>query len=259
MARLNGYPTDLECPLTSLPSIESDIVSPMIGNSHNLPEPARPNSNEFIEQVEIFKEVRELVRCKEWPSEFLASYNPSGSDGSVPRFLKSAGVRKYEPITAGRLVEMDDPIDVGIHLFKELRAANVPLKNSYNWQPFVEEYVRFIRVLSERLESILVKAFEAKYYFGLERPETFLEIDGDIITDSKGGAPKHFAYPAGHGSVFAETYNVIKEFFDMDTQVNLEILDALYQGAQYRTMLGVHWPQDNHAGFILADVIDGNV
>ena len=254
MARLNGFNGDLKCPLTSIPTVESEIVSPMIGKSHNLDEPFRPDSIEFEYELTVFKDVREQVRKGEWPTEFLATDNPSGLDGDVPELLKTAGVRKYDPLSAARLVEMDDPVDVGIHLFKELRKRGIPLKNQYNHIPFVEEFVRFIKVLSERLEAILIKAFEAKYYFGLERPETYLEIDGDIITDAVDGAPNHFSYPAGHGSVFAETFNVLDEFFDMD-EMAAYVLDALWQGAHYRTLLGVHYPQDNTAGFKLAGVI----
>lgn len=242
MPLIKGYDSELPQPLTKKDIPEkSALHSPRKGVKHGTKAPStgRDKLDEVIE-------VRSQVVLKKWPSEYLQ--HGEGFGTKPPELLQGLGVYRYNPSTAAEAVRMDKPHDLGVALWDALQKIGVALKEAYNYIPFVEQFVHFLSELSAANYKALDKIFDVKYYWMEERPETKIGIAGCIFTGDDYGAPNHPAYGAGHGAVAGATFAVIKKFFDMTADVIALVWDACYQFAHWRTLLGVHYREDNDLG-----------
>ena len=226
-----------------------DTVSPNPGKPHDSPPPR--HSKEDLQEV---SEVRRMVELGHWPSEFLA--NESGGGDDVPELLASRRalrLSKRRPTTAALVVTMDDPYSLGEELHKELRARGVRYKEDSDHTRFAEpEFSRaaFARDLASANAKALWHAFEVKYHYKAVRPEARPEVlvAPCVFCVDDFGAPNHWAYPAGHGATSGSALAVLRAYFDLDEDMDKLVFDACYQFAHWRTLLGVHFREDNDEG-----------
>lgn len=223
-----------------------NIVSPREPNRHDSPEP-RHNDDDFKEVVEI----RRQVELGIWPSDFLA--NKGGGD-RVPDLLakrRALGLTKSRPKTAAFVVTMDDPYSLGVEIAKELISRGVKFKIDMTHVQFCDpemSYTALIRDLSSANHKALNHAFDVKYHFMARRPEQYALVDPCLFAADDVGAPGHPSYPAGHGATSGSAQAVIEKYFDLTDEMYLKVYDACYQFAHWRTLLGVHFREDNDEG-----------
>jgi len=253
-ARCNGCEFPINIPVTAANAPKGTQLHTLVPGQHNdVPMPHYPGTPEFDEQLEEVIDVRRQVELNHWPKEFLAKNNPSQSDGSLPDILVGTGIFQNKPLTAANYVAMDDPEDLGKHLFKKLRSWGVPFKQRYDHFPFHEEITGSTERLIKRIRRAHHAGWQVKNYYGLERPEMVLGLPGPVFCSGGGQAPNHFSYVANHATGYGATFIELLDTFDFSqhTAEMMMVLDALWQGAQYRTLHGVHYRQDNEQGFLL--------
>ena len=225
----------------------------MVGKAHGQPAPLYPGEAGFAETLDEVIQVRRSVELRQWPTEYLSKEHPVDSSlgAETPVLLRNLGISKRRPSTAAEAVRMDDVTDLGIELFHALRdqgAVLATVADGYGHFPFVESYAAFVADLGMASLYALKNIFEVKSHFGLERPETVLNLPGCIVTGDEYGAPNHFSYGAGHGAVAGATEVVINKYFRLTDEQKALVKDAVYQFAHWRTLLGVHYRQDNDCG-----------
>lgn len=261
--RIKGYDGDLPQPLTdnAIPANQM-LHSPRAGNAHGTPRPIYPGEAGFEEALYEVIETRAKVVHMEWPTQYLTSKHPvPGMGDDVPFLLNHMQIGRGNPETCAQVVAMDKPSDLGLELWNRVIQAGGKLKDKYKAKngntPFVEAFARFNAELGFACYVALDKIFDVKYHWMLERPETVKNIPGCIFTGDRYGAPNHPAYGAGHGAVAGITLELIKRFFNLAGDLLNMVIDACYQFAHWRTLLGVHYRADNDLGMeVGASVID---
>lgn len=256
-ARIKGYDQPLPRPLTvdAIPS-KSKLVSPRAGKSHGFAPPHYPGSAEFDAQLAVVTEVRDQVCRNVWPSEFLSQGNPGGGGARPPQMLVDAlGFEESghpdNPHIAALAVSMDRPLDLGTVLYEAL--TMLP-EYERQYIDFVYGFCAFQTELAIVVAEALDKVFDVKYYYMLERPETVLGVAGTVFCEDEIGAPGHPAYGAGHAAVSGVTAKMLIAKFG--SKHESAILDACWQFAAYRTLLGVHYPQDNQCGWDVGQSVE---
>jgi hypothetical protein len=250
-ARIKGCDYPLPRPLTESDIPEkSGLVSPRAGKTHGIAPPHYPGTPEFDAQLKVVTDVRDLVCRNIWPSEFLTTDNPGGLGERPPVLIaERMGLGPpsdpMNPNIAALSVSMDRPTDLGIELFQELAALE---SGNAKYIDFVSGFNVFVAELSVAVHEALEKIFDVKYYYMLERPETVLGVSGPVFCEDEYGAPSHPAYGAGHAAAASATAVVVQRWFPQE-KYRANILDACWQFASWRTLLGVHYPQDNQAGW----------
>lgn len=249
MPLIKGYDSELPQPLTKkdIPK-NSQLHSPRKGVQHGTAAPT-----EGRDKLDEVIEVRRQVVTNHWPADYLAHGDGFGTE--PPVLLKEMGIRKRRPSTAAAAVRMDKPHDLGVALWDALHAAGAKLKEQYNYVPFVEQFAHFLSELNNANYHALDKIFDVKYYWMVERPETVLGLPGCIFTGDSYGAPNHPAFGAGHGSVAGATYALILKFFDLTEDQAAMVWDACYQFSHWRTLLGVHYREDNDLGLAVGQSV----
>ena len=223
-----------------------DLVSPREGNAHDSPAP-RHSEEDLCEVIEV----RRQVELGEWPSDFLA--NEGGGD-DVPDLLKARRALRLSarrPTTAALVVTMDDPDSLGVELAKELMSRGVKFKEDRGHVQFCDETYSFSALkadLAMANHKALNHAFDVKYHYDAKRPEQYAKVDPCVFCVNEAGAPNHYSYPAGHGATSGSAQAVIEKYFDLDDEMKLKVHDACYQFAHWRTLLGVHFREDNDEG-----------
>lgn len=223
-----------------------DQVSPREGNAHDSPAP-RHSEEDLCEVIEV----RRQVELGEWPAEFLA--NDGGGD-DVPDLLKSRTdlrLNKRRPKTAALVVTMDKPYSLGVELADELLSRGVKFKEVRDHIQFADQtfsYSAFLKDLASANHKALNHAFDVKYHYMAKRPEQLAKVDPCVFCVNDAGAPQHPSYPAGHGATSGSAQAVIEAYFDLDDEMKLKVHDACYQFAHWRTLLGVHFREDNDEG-----------
>ena len=252
-----GSTTSLEYPLTAVPANNgsSRLVNPMIGNPRGLKAPLMPGELGFDAELHEVLEVRLDVTNGRYPADFMARHHPRADfDPMVmPEPLARKGLSIDDPQGLANVVHMDSPIDMPLAVLMWLVGqTDVRLKES------VSDHVDFLGAVPYVIENLadavkrnLIRAFEAKFYFGRPRPEEVLEADTAILfskfTAYPEGAPCHPAYPAGHGAA-AAAVKVFDKMFHLLPWHKRVIYDCAYHWSQYRTLAGVHYATDNLAG-----------
>lgn len=232
-----------------------DRVSPRAGNKHDSPSP-RHNDDDLAEVLEV----RRMVDLQEWPSEFLM--NDGGGD-DVPDLLKSRRalrLKKNKPSVAALVVTMDKPYSLGVELADELLARGVKFREEQDHIQFCDpemSYSALLRDLASANHKALNHAFDVKYFYKAKRPEQYVMVAPCVLCENEAGAPMHPAYPAGHGATSGSAQAVINKYFDLDSQMSLKVHDACYQFAHWRTLLGVHFREDNDEGIRIGSLYSG--
>lgn len=257
-------PKKLDFPLKSVPKFKSGMHSPMVGKKHKLEDFPYDKYAELFEEVMA---VRLLVESGIFPLNFIEKYYPKEwgtyAIGDGFEVLKHAGLSVNNPKGLAHVVHMDRPDD----LFEQailpyLKAEGVVEKDNtgYLHVDFVDDVGGANENLWDKLRTSLRKGFEAKYYFGVARPEEVNNYltdttQGAVMTHYPEGSPPHPSYPAGHSCVSGATGKFVIDNFDLNDKQKKAIRDACYLWGQFRTFAGVHYAQDNIAGLKIGGLL----
>lgn len=250
-ARCKGYDEPLQVPVTleNRPK-NSKLVSPYPGDPSDIPPPVYPGSEEFQIELDEVIECRRLTARGEWPGAIYARKNPAGGryGHDVPELLKHMEI--HDSIDAAMVVQMDKRMDLGMEIFTALMEYGAKPSRETGYIDFVEGGAAYDVRLATRIYGALKKTFKAKWYYGLERPETVLGLPPEVFCQDDMGAPGHFAYPAGHATVAGVVAKLAHEEFQIaGTELSKMVHDACWQFGVWRMGLGVHYMQDCVAGY----------
>ena len=198
--------------------------------------PLEPDANglpafNFDKYQDFYHEVTQ-VRCEisrgVYPQWFIDKYYPF--EGEAPQGLTqpllNAGLSAEDPRGLANVVHMDLPADMPNYVLKWLLSSGTKLKgvDYENQIPFLDMVVSTTENIADGYKLGLRKAFEAKYFFKVARPEevhTFLTgYNGAITTEYVEGCPVHPSYPAGHGAAAAGGVKRLLRDFDIQCQLN---------------------------------------
>lgn len=231
---------------------ESDLASPRVGNAHGLELPERlKDLTRDSEAVLEVGEVGDQVARGEFPIEFMQRYYPESwgkFDGSrLPQPLRNEGLRIRKPQGLADVVHMDNPLDLGRAILGWLLSVGAKRKDvaDSKHKPFVDMVPKTMSEMGVATYKGLDAAFDAKYYFGLERPE---EVTGSNCTMYPEGCPTHPSFPAGHGAAAGAQAAYYIDTFELTEEQVKVIRDSAYCWAMFRTFAGVHYADDNLAG-----------
>lgn len=252
LARIKGLPADqpLKIPVEGNEIPKQRILhSIRPGYRHNTPAPIDTESSEFPEQLAEVVDTVRRVRLKEWPTEYL------GTD-EVPEYLRRKIALDMDhygldnpALACAMLVSMDKLTDFGQLMWDELIADGAePVAQTEYGNPFVEGYAAFLADLGVRNHAALDRMFDIKAYWGKERPETVLGLPGCVFCLNDDGCPPHFAYGAGHGAVVGASKAVLKKHLNTYGHHDAKLGQAGFVFAHSRTLLGVHYREDNDLG-----------
>lgn len=242
-------------PVTSLaPLYPSELHSPRIGKAHGLKLPAGYNVEELAQET---LEVRLRVERDEYPIDFLRKYYPFGDqfgelEDDITQPLKDAFLRKQKPQQLAQVVHMDFPTDLPKYVFRYL------LRQGYDVVGHTGQYVHFLetipaieKAISDQVAVALSNCFEAKYYFGVARPEEVTNL-GAIMTAYPEGCPNHPEHPQGHGAAAGGGCMALIDNFQALAPEHLKVvLDTAYLWGQFRCFAGVHYGPAVIASLIL--------
>lgn len=250
-----GYPGTLTFPLTSIPASEgSIIVSPKIGNPHGLVDEITGNEGELLDEV---LEVLGHVSRGEFPHDFLERNYPAAwgeYEARMPQPLRNEKLHVSNPQACAQVVHMDSPLDLPLAVLQYVleNGATPKSVDTPGHVNFLNVFPDSIARISEGVKQAMHRGFEAKYYFGINRPE---ELAHANITRYPEGCPCHPSYPAGHGSAAGGGVRAILDHFDMEPEIEKEAKDSAYFWAQFRTFAGVHFSPDNVAGLKIGGLL----
>lgn len=245
---------DLQFPLTatSIAALApSKLASPRPGNPNGLTLPASlANLTKDSPSFTQVQRVRAEVARDEMPWWFFEMHWPSEwgpFEHRIPALLKAKGLRARDPEGLADVVHMDSPVDLGLAIGDWLRSemARANDLQSGGHVPFLDMVPGPLARMAVAVDDALERAFEAKYYFGVARPE---EVGGINCTHYPEGCPTHPSYPAGHGAAAGATGKHFIDEWDLTPTQVYEVRLACYLWAQFRTLAGVHYAEDNLAG-----------
>lgn len=230
------------------------LASPQVGDNHGLELP--PSLFCSAMRHSLAKEVldvREMVEQSKFPRAFMQKYYPWGEfPEETPAILQAEGLSFSDPKGLANVVHMDNPMDFPNAALKYILMNGGQCKQANEGcNDFIEKVPETVNKLSQAMHRNLVKAFEAKYYFGIERPE---EVMTENITAYDEGCPTHPSFPAGHGAA-ASAVSVLLKRFNVSDDVEKQVKDAAYVWAMARSLAGVHYGWDNVAGLAMGGLM----
>lgn len=231
-----------EFPLIDLPDGHT-AVSPRLDNYRaGLPHPPAEESDEFKAEKETVDKIRVEMEAGVWPGWYFES---QGLPGELHPALIAA-----DPIgsvsSRAELAAMDQPLDLGEIMNAWLLSEGYIPVDVTSRHDFLGCVVAVHAACMAKVDRALSEAFRAKWWFGRKRPH---EMFGREIEHSPFITPRHPAYPAGHGAAAGGTGSVLKAKFPVEAHEDIRV--GTLQFAHLRTLLRVHWPSDNTAGYQL--------
>lgn len=250
--------------LDKIPTKQTRLVNPKVGNSHNVPQFDRTKLWDATCEV---NKIVQKTKNNEMPWEYLSKYYPSKwgklSTGAIPRPLELFGIMDAKSLALS--VRMDNPIEFTVAAQKYLNEEGVNLKKDETEHPQHINFLEWVpNVLEDSADAIkrnLHKMFEVKYEYILPRPEhVWNHVTGlDRRLFGLYLAPNHPAYGAGHGASFAAQLKILITKYELTPKQLSVLRESAYLAAMGRTMGGVHYCVDNLMGFHLNKLIDVNV
>lgn len=232
----------------------SDLVSPRPGHPHGLDSPLYPGGAGFDEALAEVIETRLMVLRGRWPSGFLTRHHPRSTfdPERIPGPLAMVIGNELDPVAAAGSVVGDHPLGLILAIHNWLRGKGAVLKRhpATGHEMFLEDRFFVTENLSDRQKKLATKAVEAKYWFGLIRPESAAKLDGGLFTASVKGCPCHPSYPALHATA-ASAASGFRAEYELKKEWAWEIFDTVYHHSMYRTFGAFHYAQDNVAGMKL--------
>lgn len=235
---------------------QSTLHSPSVGNPHNLKLPnSLSNLSNLNSSAKDVAEIVSMVNRGVFPLKFMEKHYPKSwgkFPSKIPQPLANEGLSYYKPIDLAKAVQMDNPIDMpNAVLSWVLEEGYKPKAARKECVDFLAYIPNIVSELGVAIDDNLKRAFEAKYNYGVARPE---EILGYNLTVYMGGCPNHPSFPAGHGAA-AAAVKVILDKFDLDQRAIDVIRATAYCWAMFRTFAGVHYPEDNLAGLKIGGLL----
>lgn len=162
--------------------------------------------------------------------------------------LEVMGYRSWKEV--GDFVRDDECEDFFNFLKKWAKKIKAPLKEDLD---FIDgNGIGHNKLFNERVKVTLEQAFDAKYYFKARRPLDFaIDIGLDITSSANQIHPGHYSYPAGHGTKFFTSVEVLLSVYELTAEQRKMAVLAAIVAAMARCALGIHFPQDNCAGGFL--------
>ena len=231
----------------------SQLVSPTGGNPHGLDAPVYPGDKGFDDILSEVLEVRMQVLRGKWPADFLKKHHPRDDfdPNRIPVPLRRFVGDELNPDEATRSVVGDHPLSLPLNILGWLLEQGPESKRvDLGHVMFFENQFLVPENVSDASKRVATKALEAKYHFGLARPEEVLRMMGSLLTASIQGCPCHPSYPALHAAASSAAGQLDKEYYLKDEWLR-EIFDSLYHHSMYRTFGAFHYTQDNIAGLKL--------
>ena len=232
----------------------SKLASPRVGNAHGLTLPPElesltTSSRAYIEVMEV-RAMLGRGKNGQMPWEFLERHWPThwgDFERRLPDLLKDKYLSEARPEGLADVVHMDSPVDLGLAMGAWLRSEGVKPKalEAGSHTAFLDMVPGPLARMAVQVDEALEKAFAAKYYFGVPRPE---EVGSMNCTFYPEGCPTHPSFPAGHGAAAGATGKHFIDEWDLTPQQAYEVRLACYLWAQFRTLAGVHYAADNLAG-----------
>lgn len=253
-------PNQLEFPLkkSAIAKLEpSRLASPRPGNAHGLELPERlKNLTVDSEAYREVMEVRALLGVGKYgimPWDFLERHWPAAwgkFERRIPDSLKAKGLRETRPQGLASIVHMDSPVDLGLAIGAWLRSDMAKAKDleARDHTPFLDMVPGPLAEMAVAVDQALERAFSVKYHYGVARPE---EVGGMNCTEYPEGCPTHPSFPAGHGAAAGATGQHFIDNWALSAAQTYEVRLACYLWAQFRTLAGVHYAEDNLAGLAL--------
>ena len=243
------FPTEK---VTNLDGHDPQLHSVVRGrNDYGIPAPATLGTPQHDEQVELFLSARHDVTAGIWPATYFEAL---GIEPAAPAMFASVGVTEDDPKSAARLVDhaMDHPYDLhrvfvaefGNPVLKQCQTERTPQSASVDFLGFR----LFDAIIANNIYDALVEAFQVKYFFATARPEHVF-ASGALVAEYK--CPPHPSYVAGHGAIAGATVQTWIDNAVLEDEQVTAMIHAGRQYAHYRTLAGVHWAEDNTAGFDL--------
>lgn len=118
--------------------------------------------------------------------------------------------------------------------------------------------IGYAKTYIERLKVTLEQAFDAKYFYQVRRPLVYSLEENDVPLDKVANAihPGHWSYPAGHGTKFFTTVEVLNDIFNLTPQQYRYLFIAAHTAAMGRSGNLIHYPVDNDAGAYLTTLAE---
>lgn len=255
-----GHPERIDYPVRKpkLLDVEgTQVVSVRKGKKHGLVNPYTPDNIKRYHNEVV--EVRNLVEKAEYPHEFMREHYPWSQkhypEDSMPGPLYAMGLKYDDPIGCADIVHMDNPFDLAHAMQDWLISQGVKPKTT-KWS-FLKEFVDTIpganRYVTRKQDMAVEDGFEAKYYFGVIRPEEIAH--GADMTHYPEGCPCHPSFPAGHGCLAGAAAKAMIDYYAMTLEQEFVIMNSAYLFAQWRTFAGVHYAPDNIAGLEIGKLL----
>ena len=238
-----------------------NIVSPRPGKKWDSKAPTVPGETHFEAGLDQVKDAVRAAETGQWPAEIIADGNPTDLDGEVPDLLKKklrlVGRRASRNLAMS--VSMDKPWHLGEFLLDELLAQGATYKvdrpGTIQFCDMDASYCRVMMRINQAYAIALDRVFDIKYAWEQPRPEDYLEIHPSIFSVDGYGAPGHWSYGAGHAAAARAMAWVIIQELKLTADQIARILHACWVFAQGRTLLGVHFVEDNKEGWRAAESV----
>lgn len=224
---------------------DSNLVNPRVWNPRGLKIPDGFDIKEACMEIAF---VRMQVLRGEFPYEFMKKYYPFEWEfpDEIPEPLSNEKLFFSRPDGLANVVHMDKPHDVADSCQEWLLTQGTPVKtNKPNYINFLEKLPSVHENVAQSVDSALSDAFDAKYFFGIQRPEE--ELFGLTLTHYPEGCPNHPSYPAWHGAAAAWGIKSLIDQFEVDEYELKVLLDTAYVWAMARSLAWVHYWIDNVA------------
>lgn len=249
-----GCPASMGYPLVSIPSPSgSTMASPLVGNSHGLPNVVAGKKKELLDEV---LEVRGKVERREYPHAFLEKYYPNSwgtYSRRLPEPLVIRGLSTGNPELCSDIVRMDNPLDLPIAILEVLlKQGAQPVSRETGHNDFLNRVPDATFVAAEKVKDALRKCFQIKYYYGEIRPEELVRAN---ITAFPEGCPKHPSFPAGHGAAAGAGAKALIDHFILSNEQIKMVRDSAYLWSMFRTLAGVHYSLDNLGGLVVGGLL----
>jgi membrane-associated phospholipid phosphatase len=232
-----------------------DIVSPREGKRHGTAAPLMLGDEGFDESLQQVCDALEMAHKGQWPGDLLAIGNPSGLEGAQPELLR-APLNLYGSNAAKNLamsVSMDKYWHLLEFLFDKLTSMGIGFKTD---RPETVQLVDRDASLAAMMNDFHKNAldvgniiFDIKYFWKKPRPEDYKAMPGAAFTIDENGAPGHWSYGAGHATFAGLVYFILNKWLKLGKDLAAQVMHECWTFAFGRTVLGVHFIEDNVLGF----------
>lgn len=233
--------------------------------AHGLKTPTLPGEEGFNEQV---AEMLELVECAKEPNdwakvaEVLKPYFPfEVSALELEEVMEAFGFATWKETVDH--VKDDQCWEVFTKVARWAAKEKLTLRKNEDLEGFIDgSGMGVMRVFDEECKSLLEKGFDAKWYFyillGTLRPIEYLAnlVGFPCRAFFNYIHPGHPRYPAGHSCKAAAALVAAIRCWVVEDRHRRRLIIFTLCWSMGRSGGGVHYPEDNMGGFLLADVVE---